>query len=198
LAAKIRNSIALTCARGYERIYDSVFIGSPEASKQIRRNNSIHISLGLMNARPVSDERLRAVRGRFRDSPTWRFISRSCAILLVFLSAITPAALIWSRGSPVWPLTSTEWIVLIAAAGTCAAAFVVWTAGDREYEFTGEEILERRRGVIQWRVPISVVTRVQLERVRGGGIWAHFYSGSQRYSVFLVPELRKQLLFNET
>jgi hypothetical protein len=37
--------LALTCARGYERIRDSAFIGSPEASKQIRRNNSIHISL---------------------------------------------------------------------------------------------------------------------------------------------------------
>jgi hypothetical protein len=151
-----------------------------------------------MNVRPVSDERLRAVRGRFRDSPTWRFMSRSVAVLLVFLSPIAPAAVIWSRGSPVWPLTSTEWIVLIAAAGTCAAAFAVWTAADREYEFTGEEILERRCGVIQWRVPISIVTRVRLERVRGSGIWAHFYSGSQCYSVFLVPELRKQLRSNET
>jgi hypothetical protein len=150
-----------------------------------------------MNACSVSDERLRAVRGRFRDSLTWRAMSRSVAILLLCLCAITPAALIWSRGSPVWPLTFTEWFVLTAAAGTCAAAFAVWTAADREYEFTGEEILERRRGVIQWRVPISLVTRVRLERVRAG-TWAHFYSGHQRYSVFLFPELQKQLLSDET
>jgi hypothetical protein len=98
-----------------------------------------------MNVRPVSDERVRAVRGRFRDSPTWRFMSRSVAVLLVFLSPIARAAGIWSRGLPVWPLTSSEWIVLIAAAGT----------------------LERRCGVIQWRVPISIVTRVRLERDLG-------------------------------
>ena len=149
-----------------------------------------------MSACAVSDERLRAVRGLFRQSLTWRVMSRSFSILLVCICVITPVALIWSRDSPVWPLTLTEWFVLIAAAGTCAAAFAVWTAADREYEFTGEEIVERRRGVVQWRVAISLITRIRLERVRAG-TWAHFYSGHQRYSVFLLPELQRQLMSDE-
>ena len=151
-----------------------------------------------MHASPVCDhERLRAVQGRFRDSPSWRFASRCFAVVLLVLAPIPLITLIQSRGLPVWPLRPVEWILIISAVGCLAAAIILWKAMDREYDFTGEEILERRCGIVRWRLPVSAITRVHLERVKGG-MWAHLYSGSQRYSVFLVSELRKQLLSNET
>jgi hypothetical protein len=151
-----------------------------------------------VNAPTVSDEEhLRAIRGRFRNPISIRIGSRLFALLLAFGSPITPIVLIRSRDGPVWPFTLLEWILLLTSVACFIAAIFVWRSADREYEFTGDEILERRRGVLRWRVAISALTDVRLERVKSG-IWAHLYSGSQRYSVFLIPELRKQLLGPKT
>ena len=100
--------------------------------------------------------------------------------------------MIRDRGSPYWPLNPLEWFLVGIAASSFIIAFVLWS--DREYEFTGEEIIYRQRGTVRWRVPISALTTVRMEALPSGGVWAHLYSGTKRYSVFLVPELRDRLL----
>ena len=111
-------------------------------------------------------EFLRRIRGRFQDTTSHRQGERFVILLVAATTAVLFSALL--HASP--PLTTGRHHVFYIAMilGSVIMGAQLWRALAVEYEFTGEEIIERRAGRIHGRILISkiVETRVLMQRHR--------------------------------
>ncbi|MEY2519638.1 MAG: hypothetical protein QOF24_1397 [Verrucomicrobiota bacterium] len=106
------------------------------------------------------------IRGRFRTTKGHRIGARAAGIFLCILLPSVFVYALFERGWPRWPLTADEWTCVILLILTPAMGSFVWLSADREWEFTGEEILMRRRGRLLWKIPVDSITATRIQRVR--------------------------------
>jgi hypothetical protein len=138
--------------------------------------------------RPEDLELFRRIRGRFRASRGLRIGARAAGI---FLGVLLPSVFVYAlfeRGWPRWPLTADELTCVILSIVTPAIGSYIWLSADREWEFTGEEILMRRRGKLLWKIAVDSITATRLQRLRYA-IWLDLIAGGRRYSILVEPDL---------
>jgi hypothetical protein len=128
------------------------------------------------------------IRGHFRVPKGHRIGARAAGI---FLCIILPSVFVYAlfeHGLPRWPFTADEWACVILSILTPPIGAYLWLSADREWEFTGQEILARRRGRLLWQIPVDSITATRIQHLRYA-IWLDLIAGGRRYSILLVPDL---------
>jgi hypothetical protein len=138
-----------------------------------------------------SREFLRQIRGRFSYSRRERLTGRFYALLIGLCFAGFVYAL-FESGVPQWPFSANQWTFVILIIISPFLTVFLWFCSDREWEFTGAEVAERRRGLLRWRIAIRDITGWRIEHAGGGASWLHLFIGKRRYSVFIFPALSDQ------
>lgn len=132
---------------------------------------------------------IRTVRGRFRYPAGYRLAGRAAGIFLVLAVPIS-CVLAWFSSK----LSPFEVSILIAA-GFVSPVFgsAIWIYSDREWRFTGNEIVARRRNLVLWQIPISAITDFQVRPYSTKYSWLLLIVAGKRHSVFVGPEFRASL-----
>lgn len=100
---------------------------------------------------------LRDIRGRFQDSKSNQTGQKVlCFLFFVVFPALFLLAFFF------WPEPGRWWFAVFAL-GSLGTTVVVWKELGVEYEFTGDEIIERRAGRIRHRIQISDVIEAQVK-----------------------------------
>lgn len=166
--------------------------------RQSRPPTDLAVTVQEINRAPttVNVDRLRAIRGRFSQNGSFRLLGRVLGVLfgLVLPLVFIFDALDGSFGAPSDPV----WVLYLMAAIGVALGLFCWVAVDREWEFTGEEIIARRRNSIRWRVPISSITKTHVEITPHKTVWLHIFKLQDRYSIPVVPGLMNAVGINKS
>lgn len=135
---------------------------------------------------------LRTIRGRFTYKKTERLGGRVLGVVfgIVFPLILIIGAFPIGRSIPSYSDTVT---CLIMAPICLGLGIFFWFALEREWEFTGEEIIARRRHSIHWRVPINSIVRAEIEITPQRVLWLRVFTPERGYSVKIVPKLLELL-----
>jgi hypothetical protein len=139
---------------------------------------------------PTSEdlEFLRSIRGRFRDTVSKQWAER----LLIFLFLIASPALWFSililLFRPVFSFDIDHLLLWVVACGSLWGGFVLFRDRDLEYEFTGDEIIERRAGRKRNQIIISDVMDMQVEMSPFKMI---LKTGSSKVAILIFPALNE-------
>jgi hypothetical protein len=142
----------------------------------------------------IALDRLKEIRGRFGVSDKNRFIGRALAATF---GVICPAILLgaayesWSPGSG---FNESRWACIVGAGISVGLAVFVWLSQRRDWEFTGEQVIARRCGSIQWRLPLDSALEGRIESTASGSAWLHLVHQGHRYSILLNPNLLRLLV----
>ncbi len=136
---------------------------------------------------------LRLLRGRFNEPLTNKVF---LTILFLVFGIAAPALFVWvllHDAIPINAWSPDQWT--LAALIPCMMILGLWIFVyiGGEYEFTGDQVTLRRRGIIVGQMRFDDVMSVDYSKGHKGHKWFTLYDGRHKLIVIVFPELDRAL-----